>query len=97
MLAAWGTGGKENWQVADAQGAHGSTIRKDCGVVGGALTWESGGLDLSLSSVEDLLGDPGSHLAFLWLSLLICQTRVPSGQPILPGASRHGHFQALRF
>lgn len=40
---------------------------------------ESGGLDLSLSSVEGLLGDLGSHLAFLWLSLLICQTRVPSG------------------
>lgn len=38
---------------------------------------------MSLSSAEGLLGGLGSHLAFLWLSLLLCQTRVPSGQPIL--------------
>lgn len=29
--------------MADAQGAHGSTVRKDDGVVGGALTWTQEG------------------------------------------------------
>lgn len=72
-------------------------LGQDCGVAGGALTWESGGLDLSLSSVEDSLGDLGSHLAFLWLSLLICQTRVPRGPAHPPGCPRHGCFLDLRF
>lgn len=98
VLAAWGRGR----QGKLANGRCPGSARIHCqktGVAVRAPACESAGLDLSLSSVQTLLDDLGSHLAPLWLSLLICQTRVPGGPAHSPGCLwiRQKRFLALGF